>query len=187
MGTARPGHFAESKIQTLCENNIQHAKPVFARCPGTQMGEGVNEPCVIGHLREHICDPHFWQATIEVQDQAIGFSGNVSFKAFDAQSPILDDPAWEGAVPDCLGKPVQPVVQPLFSICKPDFRLQWHRQSHSLRGLDRNQSLFQVAVAARMSKPDITGSEGLTQMEQHRDNPETVPVRFGVAEMPSPF
>lgn len=54
MRAAGPGHFAQTEIQALCQNDVQQSEPVFARYPSAQMGEGICEPGVIVHIHEEI-------------------------------------------------------------------------------------------------------------------------------------
>ena len=67
------------------------------------------------------------------------------------------------------------IGQTRLAVGQPGFGLERHGQPRRVAGgLDRDQRVLQVAIPSRMRQPDITGTEGVAQMEQDRDLPYSV-------------
>jgi hypothetical protein len=75
-----------------------------------------------------------------------------------------------------------------FAVGQPGFRLERHGQPRGDAGnLYRDQRFLQIAIPARMRQPDVTGSEGLAQMEQDRNLPVSACLISLRIQMPQPF
>ena len=178
MGIGGLGHLAETQIQPLGEEDVQESDPIFAWRARAQVRESVGETGGGVHLQQDIGqqdigDPHLWQATIEVEHELIDVLRHCGGGPADPELAILDGAAGYPAVVRGIGEAIQALDQTRLALGQPLPGFERNREAgRGVRGFDRHQGAFHIAIAPGVREPDVAGAEGVAHMEKRGDFPK---------------
>ena len=91
--------------------------------PGSQVREGLGEPCGVVHLEQDVRDPRVWHPPVEVGDQVSGPVRHGAFRPFDAEHAVFDAAASNHTGSRRGGQPAQTFVQREPALGEPVVRI----------------------------------------------------------------
>lgn len=152
------------------------------------MGESLGKTDRSIYFEQDVGDPHGWHPAIEIEYQFVGAVRNISRQPVDPQRAILDAATRDGSVTRCACQPLQTIGEPSLAISQSKLRIKGNGESGVRLCCGQwHQDLLQIAIAARMIEPDVTGSESITQVKQDRHFPKTIVSLVLGSKMPVPF
>ena len=124
-------------------------------------------------LQQDIGDPHRGPATIEVEHELSDVLRHCGGGPADPEFAILEGAAGYPTVVRGIGEAIQALDQSRLAFGQPLPGFERNREAgRGVRGFDRHQSAFYIAIAPGVREPDVAGAEGVAHMGKRGDFPQ---------------
>ncbi|SYK53688.1 Uncharacterised protein [Klebsiella pneumoniae] len=165
-------HLTQAQIEPFSEQDVEQTDPVATWSPGSQMGKRICETKGCINFKQHVGNPNGRHSAIQIQYECLGTIRHVCCQPVDPQRSIFYATVRNSAVTGSPGQPLKSDRESRLSVCQPILWVGRHGQFCIFLRRD-HRYLLEVAIAARMSEPDISGTKSIPEVKEYRHFPKT--------------